>query len=215
MNDGDQSLLNISRDLTHYEVIRALMHDLLHRVGDHRASLNALQSKQRILFGGDPTYRHLQVIMEEAQSTFGALQDSVEKMRAAPFRQNLEPEPFDLREVMMRAIATMHLALQQANVNVVTELDDVQSHGRPALLENVVMNLIINSIQAQKSRPRMRRNAIHMRLKRIANDWVFTFWDEGPGINQAVWQPPSRIFDAGTSSGRANTGYGLYLSRRI
>jgi signal transduction histidine kinase len=222
--DTDKSLLRevrhyleaVATDMTHYEVIRGLMHDLSNRVAYHRNALEQLRNKQRILIERDPIYRHLKAITDEAQSTLDNLQDVVDKIRRPPYQPG-NYHLFDIREVVKRAAESMRSALEHANMTTHFELDHVECYGDPALLNNVVLNLILNSIQAQKTRSRMRRNAIHLRLKRSATTWTLTFWDEGPGINQAVWQPPSRIFEAGSTERRdtVGTGYGLFVSRKI
>jgi two-component system, NtrC family, sensor kinase len=79
-------------------------------------------------------------------------------------------------------------------------------------LGQVVLNLIVNAMQAVSSRPRS-ENLISVRL-RMDDAWaVLEVADNGPGISE---QDLSRIFDPFfTSKAGVGTGLGLAISRRI
>lgn len=79
-------------------------------------------------------------------------------------------------------------------------------------LGQVVLNLIVNAMQAVASRPRS-ENTISVRL-RVEDAWtVLEVADNGPGISE---QDLGRIFDPFfTSKAGVGTGLGLAISRRI
>jgi signal transduction histidine kinase len=79
-------------------------------------------------------------------------------------------------------------------------------------LGQVVLNLIVNAMQAVSSRPRS-ENVISVRL-RIEDVWaVLEVADNGPGISE---EDLDRIFDPFfTSKQGSGTGLGLAISRRI
>lgn len=79
-------------------------------------------------------------------------------------------------------------------------------------LGQVVLNLIVNAMQAVSARPRS-QNTISVRL-RIEEAWtVLEVADNGPGISE---QDLGRIFDPFfTSKAGVGTGLGLAISRRI
>jgi signal transduction histidine kinase len=82
----------------------------------------------------------------------------------------------------------------------------------PTKLGQVVLNLIVNAMQAIAERPRS-QNVISVRLK-LDGAWaVLEVADNGPGIAE---QDLSRIFDPFfTSKQGVGTGLGLAISRRI
>jgi signal transduction histidine kinase len=82
----------------------------------------------------------------------------------------------------------------------------------PTKLGQVVLNLIVNAMQAISSRPRA-QNVISVRL-RIEDAWaVLEVADNGPGISD---EDIDRIFDPFfTSKAGVGTGLGLAISRRI
>jgi two-component system C4-dicarboxylate transport sensor histidine kinase DctB len=79
-------------------------------------------------------------------------------------------------------------------------------------LGQVMLNLIVNSMQALSARPRS-QNVISVRL-RLEDGWaVLEVADNGPGIAEAEID---RIFDPFfTSKAGVGTGLGLAISRRI
>ena len=82
----------------------------------------------------------------------------------------------------------------------------------PTKLGQVVLNLIVNAMQAISTRPRS-ENVISVRL-RIEDAWaVLEVADNGPGISE---EDIDRIFDPFfTSKVGVGTGLGLAISRRI
>lgn len=82
----------------------------------------------------------------------------------------------------------------------------------PTKLGQVVLNLIVNAMQAVASRPRA-ENVISVRL-RVEDAWaVLEVADNGPGIPD---EDLNRIFDPFfTSKAGVGTGLGLAISRRI
>ena len=82
----------------------------------------------------------------------------------------------------------------------------------PTKLGQVVLNLIVNAMQAISGRPRS-ENVISVRL-RVEDAWaVLEVADNGPGIPE---EDLSRIFDPFfTSKAGVGTGLGLAISRRI
>src|SRR5262245_39161085 len=104
--ENDYQLRILTRDITHYEVIRVLLHDLLHRVGEHQMSLDALLSKQRLLFGDNQTYSHLRDIVLETQSTFKAVRETVDRIRIVPYQAEYEAKRIAIADVVSRAVDT-------------------------------------------------------------------------------------------------------------
>jgi two-component system, NtrC family, sensor kinase len=120
--------------------------------------------------------------------------------------------PTDLAEVLrlsLRLVSTELMRCASLELDV-TCAPKVKSS--PTKLGQVVLNLIVNAMQAISSRPRS-ENVISVRL-RVDDAWaVLEVADNGPGI------PPAdldRIFDPFfTSKVGVGTGLGLAISRRI
>jgi signal transduction histidine kinase len=121
-------------------------------------------------------------------------------------------KPSDLAEVLRLSLRLVSGELMRT---ASLELDVTcapKVKASPTKLGQVVLNLIVNAMQALSSRPRT-QNVISVRL-RVEDTWaVLEVADNGSGIPE---QDLSRIFDPFfTSKIGVGTGLGLAISRRI
>jgi len=120
--------------------------------------------------------------------------------------------PTDFAEVLR---LTLRLVSGELMRSASLELDVTcapKVRASPTKLGQVVLNLIVNAMQAISSRPR-NQNVISVRL-RVEDAWaVLEVADNGPGIAD---EDLDRIFDPFfTSKAGVGTGLGLAISRRI
>jgi C4-dicarboxylate-specific signal transduction histidine kinase len=121
-------------------------------------------------------------------------------------------KPVDLAEVLRLSLRLVSNELTRA---ASLELDVTPAppvRGSATKLGQVVLNLVVNAMQAVSARPRA-QNVISIRL-RVDPGWeVLEVADNGPGIAEAERE---RIFDPFyTSKAEVGTGLGLAISRRI
>jgi two-component system, OmpR family, sensor kinase len=120
--------------------------------------------------------------------------------------------PQDLREVAGAAVRTHHLAARAAEVHVVVEGDAGLVNGDRDRLEQVMSNLLDNSIRVAPA-----GSTVRVSLWRSATEAGFTVFDDGPGI------PPEerdRIFERFARPDRVRTrgggaGLGLAICKEI
>jgi C4-dicarboxylate-specific signal transduction histidine kinase len=120
--------------------------------------------------------------------------------------------PVDVSEVLR---LTLRLVSSELNRNAALELD---VNGAPKVrasstkLGQVLLNLIVNAVQAVSPRPRA-ENIVSVRLRLEGAYAVLEVADNGPGIPERDLE---RIFDPFfTSKAGVGTGLGLAISRRI
>jgi signal transduction histidine kinase len=151
--------------------------------------------------GADPGFA---LIMEELER----LDLIVDELLAYSKGMNVRLEPCALRPV---AESVAHLLRRQAeHAGVVIAIDgDARVEADPARLRQLLMNLLLNAIQAQHaSASREAGGAVRIAL---AADG-FSVSDEGPGVApEAV----PHLFEAFTSGRPGGTGLGLHLARAI
>lgn len=121
-------------------------------------------------------------------------------------------KPVDLAEVLRLSLRLVSGELVRC---ASLELDVTcapKVKGSPTKLGQVMLNLIVNAVQAVSSRARS-ENVISVRL-RLEDAWaILEVADNGPGISEADL---NRIFDPFfTSKAGVGTGLGLAISRRI
>jgi signal transduction histidine kinase len=212
-----------SRILTRVEVVSLLAHDLGHK------AIRAETVAERFIKDAAKALR------EDRQ--FGSIVNEADRLLEATravkvglFSVNQlfhhganlpTDEVFGLKSVIEEVFRTLEEPLQRndmtASVNVP---DSIRLHGNKDILLQVLFNLVINSIDAQKMRRNPRQNTIHVHAASESGDGdrstiVIKFWDEGPGVNQSIFPDPNDIFELGTTSKPEGTGRGLPISRNL
>jgi signal transduction histidine kinase len=207
-----------SRVLTRVEVVSLLAHDLGHR------AIAVVAAVERFI------REVIKALRENKQ--FGSISSDAEKLREAAnavklglysvnqlFSQRSNSpveEEFHLREVVEEVFRTLEEPLERNDiVKSVTIPETIKLRGNKSILLQVLFNLVINSIDAQKMRRHPRRNTIYLDATIDSSDVILKFWDEGPGINRAVFPDPNEIFDLGATSKPEGTGRGLPISRNL
>lgn len=119
----------------------------------------------------------------------------------------VEPEDVDLAELAV--FAARVASSRRQGVEVVLDAAAAArvrvDRGR---IEQVLLNLLVNAIDATVGRPDAR---VHLSVRVEGNDALAEVRDRGPGIPAAV---QAQLFGAFfTTKGGAGTGLGLYLSR--
>ena len=118
----------------------------------------------------------------------------------------------DLRDVVKLSLRAVRAELsKRAQIQVEIE-PGPPVQGSPNKLGQVVMNLLINALQALPERPRG-ENLVMVRLRRAGTCMRIEIEDNGTGIHRDVID---RIFDPFfTTKRRGGTGLGLAISKQI
>lgn len=146
----------------------------------------------------------LRTIQEETRRLTDLLNNYLGLLRSAP-----EPVPVDVREVCRRVIQLLSYAAMKARVEIKLEGDaDLPSvFGVPDRLQQAVLNLVLNAIQA------MPRGG-SVSLQTAAGDGLVrvSVTDTGPGLAQDLAE---RLFDTRVTTKPGGSGLGLPLVRMI
>jgi signal transduction histidine kinase len=126
------------------------------------------------------------------------------------------PVPTDLREVVEKVLDNLERRLEDASVEVERELDPEtplpQVLVDPDMAQQVVLNLVINAIQAMPEGGTLRAS-IGLRRTRYKKAYVdVSITDAGPGIPEDVKE---KIFDPFFTTRSMGTGLGLSISLQI
>jgi len=117
----------------------------------------------------------------------------------------------DANEVLLSAIASLQLAVEQ-NQAVITNSALPRVRMQAVHLQQVFQNLLGNAIKYRGKEP----PKIQIDARRDGDDWVFTFKDNGIGIDEryasAIFGIFKRLHSATEYSG---TGMGLAICKRI
>jgi C4-dicarboxylate-specific signal transduction histidine kinase len=118
----------------------------------------------------------------------------------------------DINEVILEMIALLHNEITRNSVSIQTMLaeDILQIMGDRIQLQQVIMNLIVNSIEAMKEVDG-RRELVLKSQGAEKQQITVSVSDTGVGLPQG----PNRIFDAFFTTKLHGTGMGLRISRSI
>ena len=122
------------------------------------------------------------------------------------------PTPVEARETDMAGFVNdvvdfMQRQCDHAGVKVSVQADGAAAHIDPGKMKQVLVNLILNGIQAMP-----RGGALAIRAARTADGFTISVSDTGPGIRTEARE---RLFDPFFSTKEGGTGIGLAISRQI
>jgi two-component system NtrC family sensor kinase len=161
---------------------------------------------------GAPGREHLRIINEQADRAGHIVRDLLTFARKGP----AEREPVDLGDVVQRTLALLGYDLRRRNVTA----EIVVAPGLPPVLgdrhqlQQVVLNLVTNAVQAVTDLPRGRPRRVAIRLKVEGARVVLRVSDTGPGLTEAVRAQMFSPFFTTKPPGEG-TGLGLFVSYGI
>jgi PAS domain S-box-containing protein len=158
--------------------------------------------------------------MEELRAIFGDIQRDerraaavIERMRSLLQRQEITPETLAVNEMLEQVATFLKAEFQAHDAELVLEVPP----GLPALngdriqLQQVLMNLLLNSLDALGELPPARRRVV-IRVSPLAGELEFSVMDRGTGI--APDQLDS-VFEPFMSTKKTGTGIGLAICKTI
>jgi signal transduction histidine kinase len=194
-----------------FAVLAHLAGSLAHEIRNplHSIGLNAGVVEQYV---GQPSTsgavramsESLGTIQQETRRLTDLLNNYLGLLRSAP-----EPVPVDVREVCRRVIQLLSYAAMKARVEIKLEgeVDLPSVFGVPDRLQQAVLNLVLNAIQAMP-------HGGWVALQTSAADGLvrLSVTDTGPGLPQGLAE---KLFDTRVTTKPGGSGLGLPLVRMI
>lgn len=149
--------------------------------------------------------RDLQIISRQAERARVIVRDLLTFARNI----HLEREFVDINEIINGSIMLLKPQLKQHNIHVINSLNFglPRIMADPHRLEQVIVNLLINSIQALSGQARKKVIVLKSSLK--ASAILISLADNGPGIREEII---NQVFDPFFSTKQVGEGTGLGLS---
>ena len=124
------------------------------------------------------------------------------------------PVDLKMRDIEMVSLARDVVSLVGPSAerqNVIIELDaepaEIALHGDRDLLQQAVLNVVVNAVEAMKSGGRLR-----IRIRRESGECCVTISDDGPGIPPEIHE---KIFNLYFSTKGKGSGIGLAMTFRV
>jgi two-component system, NtrC family, sensor kinase len=180
------------------------------------APLNVISGRAEMMLRREPDQptrqRNLGIIVQQ----IGRITTIVRNLLDFAKRREPRPRPLDLREVAGTALEFLEGELGRAGVTVETDHPGpVPVHADPDLLHQVLVNLILNAVQAMENADGPR----HLRLRVRAEEGEggaalasMEIADTGPGLPDEIL---TSIFQPFFTTKPRGTGLGLVVARRI
>jgi len=120
---------------------------------------------------------------------------------------------YDLRGPVSRALRMLQHRIKQRRVELTVRLPEerVDTYGRPMALQQVVVNLLQNALDAVADVP---RRAVRIELRADGEGAVLQVADSGPGIAAGVRATLFEPFVTSKPAGQG-TGLGLHIARKL
>jgi PAS domain S-box-containing protein len=204
-------LTHVSRVTTMGQLTASIAHEVTQPIGsarnNARAALNFLDRKIPHL---DEVREALECVVADADRA-GRIVDRIrDHIKKAPPRR----ERFDLNEAINEVLLLARSAITENEVSVRTRFAEgrLVAYGDRVQLQQVVLNLVLNAVEAMASvEPRTRLLLISTEQNR-ADEVLAAVRDSGPGIEPDHLE---RVFDAFYTTKSNGVGMGLSICRSI
>jgi C4-dicarboxylate-specific signal transduction histidine kinase len=137
----------------------------------------------------------------------------IERHRAMLRSRRIEKKQVDLQEVVSDTLALVAYDIREQQVDVSVNLlaNSCRLHGDPVLLEQVLVNLVINAMDAMAATPTGRRH-ITISSELIGTDVEVAVHDSGPGLPADLL---GKLFTPFVTTKSNGVGIGLAIARTI
>jgi PAS domain S-box-containing protein len=205
------ALMHVQRTTTVSQLSRALTHELNQPLG---AILRNAEAGEAYLNKTPPDLSELQHIIEDICKDAKRAAVVIDSLRSLLKRDSLNLESLQLSELIRQTISLLNSEIQtreaQLHLDIPVELSNV--HGDRVHLQQVLLNLLLNSLDALSGQPQDRRK-IDIRAMETENDMVaISVADRGEGIKPNVL---SQLFVPFCSTKKDGLGLGLSISKTI
>jgi C4-dicarboxylate-specific signal transduction histidine kinase len=210
LRQAQGDLARINRATTMGELAASLAHEISQPIGGVLINTGVCLRK----LGSDkPDLEEVRAAVTRIGRDAKRAAEIIARIRSQFQKGAPKQQPLDVNEIIPETIALLCGEAMQSDISVRTELaaDLPQIVGDRVQLQQVAMNLIVNSIEAMKDVDGIREMVIQS--QRTENDQILvSFSDTGVGL------PPQfaeQIFDPFFTTKPHGTGMGLRISRSI
>ena len=210
LRQAQAELAHVNRVTTMGELTASLAHEVNQPIG---AAVTNASTCLRWLAGDTPNLEEARAAAMRVVTDGRRAAEIINRVRLLFKKAAAERELVDANEVIPRMIALLYGEAARYNIAVRAELAADLPHviGDRVQLQQVLMNLIVNSIDAMKDVEGTRELVI--RSRRTENEQIqISVTDTGVGLPQ---QHTDQIFNAFFTTKSHGTGLGLRISRSI
>ena len=203
-------LARVIRFSTAGELTASIAHEINQPLG---SILTNAETADAILQSSSPDIAELKDIMKDILQDDRRASEVIRRMRSLLTKAPFEQKSLDLNDVAREAVeflSTLAVARKVELISLITR-NALPILGDHIQLQQVILNLVVNGIDAMKDMPSENRT-ISIRTSRVENFAQLSVSDRGPGIPEDKLK---EIFDPFFTSKAEGMGMGLSIARTI
>ncbi len=213
-----EELDELHRDLAHVGRVTALGElaiSLTHELRQPLASiLNNVQAAQMILRAPEPDMQELREILADIHRDDHRAADVIDRLRAMMSRRPLVFEAVSVDSLLQDTVTLVRGDAVRRGVRLETRFsqEPLIIYGDRVHLSQVLINLIINAMDAMAETPAARKRVVMMARATKEGSIEISVTDSGPGVEPGM---KSKVFEPLFTTKASGMGMGLAVSRTI
>jgi signal transduction histidine kinase len=211
LRQAQAELLHVSRVTTLGEMAASIAHEVDQPLSGVIINANACL---RFLAAASPNLREVHEGLQAIARDGRRAADVIARIRTLARRTAADRQPLDMNEVVGDVIDLAEGDARRTHAKVRTELAGELPRviGDRLQLQQVLLNLLLNGLEAMHAGGRQSRELVIRSQKEAADQVRISVQDSGSGIDPDL---ASRIFDAFYTTKPGGMGMGLSISRSI
>ena len=203
-------LAHVNRFSTAGELTASIAHEINQPLG---SILTNAETAEAILKSPSPDIAELNDIVNDILQDDRRASEVIRRMRSLLKKAPFELKKFDLNEVVRETVGFLSSLAVGRKVELVSLItpDALPILGDRIQLQQVILNLVVNGIDAMKDTPSENR-IISIRTSRVENFAQLSVSDRGPGIPEDKLK---EVFEPFFTSKAEGMGMGLSIARTI
>ena len=205
-----KELATVSRFATAAELTASIAHEINQPLG---SILTNAETADQMLRSPTPDIGELREIVKDILHDDRRATEVIRRTRSLLKKAPFDPKTSDLNEVVRETVNLLSpvIAGRQVELTSFLALVELPIFGDPIQLQQVVINLVVNAMDAVTDKPSEQRT-ISIRTSRVENFAELSVSDSGPGIPE---DKINEVFDPFFTSKAEGMGMGLSIARTI
>jgi PAS domain S-box-containing protein len=211
LREAQAELAHVTRVMTMGELTASIAHEINQPLAAVMTNANACL---RWLAGPIPNLDEAREAVARINRDGKRASDVINRIRALVKKGTTEKARLDLNEAIQEVVSLVQSEIQKSGVTLQMELaaDLPQILGNRVQLQQVILNLVMNGIEAMSEATDRSRDLLIRAGKYESDKVLVAVQDSGVGID---WQDLAKIFDAFYTTKSQGMGMGLAISRSI
>jgi signal transduction histidine kinase len=210
LSEVQAELAHVNRVTAMGQLAASITHEVMQPIA---AGINGAQAALRWLGAEPPNLAEVREALGYAVNEGNRAVDVIDRIRALIKKAPPRKDAFDINEAIREVVGLTRGEAIKNNISVQTQLTEglPRIQGDKVQLQQVILNLIINAVEAMSSVGEGSRQLLISSWKDVGGVLV-AVRDSGPGLSPASFE---RLFDAFYTTKAEGMGMGLSICRSI